>query len=72
MRFTADGEDWDKYYAVEPLAFNGTRAQEQLVMGGEACAWAEFIDATNIVSRMFPRAAAVRGRRPSCRHPQPR
>lgn len=54
------GIDWPGFYSIDPLAFNGTAQQEALVMGGEACAWAEYIDATNVVARMFPRAAAVR------------
>ena len=43
----------------EPLAFNGTKAEEDLVIGGETCLWAEFVDASNYVSRLFPRASAV-------------
>lgn len=53
------GTDWHSYYSYEPLDFNGTAAQEALVMGGEACLWAEFVDASNYVSRLFPRASAV-------------
>ena len=29
--------DWAKYYAVEPLAFDATEEQKQLVIGGEVC-----------------------------------
>ena len=36
-----------------------TAFQEELVMGGETCLWAEFVDASNFVSRLFPRASAV-------------
>ena len=28
-------------------------------MGGEACLWSEYADASNYVSRLFPRASAV-------------
>ena len=28
-------EAWTKYYAVEPLAFDGDEAQKELVIGGE-------------------------------------
>ena len=30
-------EDWAAYYQVDPVGFNGTREQHQLVMGGEVC-----------------------------------
>lgn len=53
------GEDWTKYYAVEPLDFPATPAQKALVMGGEVCMWSEFVDSTNFISRIWPRAASV-------------
>lgn len=53
------GDDWAHYYAVEPLSFKGSRRQHDLVMGGEACMWGEFVDATNSMSATWPRAAAV-------------
>ncbi|KAM7231103.1 hypothetical protein CapIbe_017548 [Capra ibex] len=53
------GEDWTGYYLVEPLNFAGTPEQKQLVIGGEACIWGEYVDATNLTPRLWPRASAV-------------
>lgn len=33
--------------------------QEKNVLGGEACIWAEFVDKTNIVPRLFPFVSAI-------------
>ncbi|MEJ1275601.1 hypothetical protein NN561_006498 [Cricetulus griseus] len=53
------GQDWKKYYRVEPLKFDGSKKQKQLVIGGEACLWGEYVDATNLIPRLWPRASAV-------------
>ncbi|KAG8130983.1 hypothetical protein E2320_017606 [Naja naja] len=53
------GEDWKRYYGVEPLDFIGRKSQKKLVLGGEACLWGEYVDATNLIPRLWPRASAV-------------
>jgi len=53
------GVDWEGYYSIEPTDFNGTNAQYELVMGGSAAMWGEYVDGTNILPRIWPRASAV-------------
>ncbi|XP_007175978.2 beta-hexosaminidase subunit beta isoform X2 [Balaenoptera acutorostrata] len=53
------GQDWKRYYAVDPLSFEGSQEQKKLVIGGEACLWGEYVDATNLTPRLWPRASAV-------------
>ncbi|XP_053148615.1 beta-hexosaminidase subunit beta isoform X3 [Hemicordylus capensis] len=53
------GQDWMKYYSVEPLEFLGWKLKKDLVLGGEACLWGEFVDATNLTPRLWPRASAI-------------
>jgi hexosaminidase len=47
------------YYECDPTNFNGTAAQTALVLGGEAPMWGEYVDGTNLIPRMWPRASAV-------------
>ncbi|XP_015727865.1 beta-hexosaminidase subunit alpha [Coturnix japonica] len=53
------GQDWMAAYQVEPLNFKGSTKQKDLVIGGEACMWGEYVDATNLSPRLWPRAGAV-------------
>uniref|UniRef100_A0A3B5ABU0 Beta-hexosaminidase n=2 Tax=Stegastes partitus TaxID=144197 RepID=A0A3B5ABU0_9TELE len=59
LDYISYAQDWQKYYKVEPLNFNGTEKQKALVIGGEACLWGEYVDATNLTPRLWPRASAV-------------
>ncbi|XP_036005244.1 beta-hexosaminidase subunit alpha isoform X2 [Fundulus heteroclitus] len=51
--------NWARYYNVWPLAFKGTEEQKRLVIGGEVCLWGEYVDATNLSPRLWPRASAA-------------
>ncbi|KAF7637854.1 Beta-hexosaminidase [Meloidogyne graminicola] len=61
------GADWralsprglGKYYYCDPRNFAGTYEQKQLVIGGIATMWGEYIDGTNLEATLWPRASAV-------------
>jgi hexosaminidase len=51
-----------RHYAVDPssgAAANLTPEQQRLILGGESCMWAEYVNAENIDSRIWPRNAAI-------------
>ncbi|XP_075551132.1 beta-hexosaminidase subunit beta-like isoform X2 [Dermacentor variabilis] len=51
--------DWAFYYNCDPRDFGGSRKQKRQVLGGEACMWGEYIDRTNLLASLWPRASAV-------------
>lgn len=51
-----------RHYAVDPLggaAVDLTPEQKQLILGGEATMWSEYVNDENIDSRIWPRTAAI-------------
>jgi hexosaminidase len=51
-----------RHYAVDPMggaAANLTPDQQKLILGGESCMWAEYVNPENIDSRIWPRNAAI-------------
>ncbi len=51
-----------QHYAVDPMSNADaklTSDQQKLILGGEACMWAEFASEENIDSRLWPRTAAI-------------
>jgi len=59
LNYISYGLDWPTYYLSDPQNFTGTQAQKDLIIGGEGCMWAEWVDGTNVIDRTFPRAGAV-------------
>lgn len=50
------------HYGVDPLAGPAadlTPQQMELILGGEACMWAEYVSAETVDSRIWPRMAAI-------------
>eukprot|EP00916_Digyalum_oweni_P025716 GHVL01042331.1.p1 GENE.GHVL01042331.1~~GHVL01042331.1.p1 ORF type:complete len:607 (+),score=56.62 GHVL01042331.1:128-1948(+) len=59
LNYLCYGEDWRRFYACDPHNFTEEQLEKDLVVGGEACLWGEFVDGTNFLQRSWPRAAAA-------------
>ncbi|XP_060082425.1 beta-hexosaminidase subunit beta-like [Ylistrum balloti] len=59
LNYIQYGQQWRQYYECDPHNFSGTAQDKSRVLGGEACLWAEYVDGTNLLSRLWPRASAV-------------
>ena len=51
----------EQIYAADPIpaGVDLTPAQQKLILGGEACMWAEQVDSNTVDSRIWPRTAAL-------------
>jgi len=49
------------HYAVDPIPANSTLTEQQkeLILGGEACMWSEYVSPETIDSRIWPRLGAI-------------
>jgi hexosaminidase len=52
-------DTWETFYQKDIDEAGLTPDQAKLVIGGEACMWAEHVDYTNIQERVWPRASAI-------------
>ena len=50
-------QTWESFYRCDPSNFTSTR--KDLLLGGHASMWAEHVDASNFMSRVWPRASAA-------------
>nr|CDS29065.1 beta hexosaminidase subunit alpha [Hymenolepis microstoma] len=59
LNYIRGGEDWIDFYRCDPGTFTNRSEQLALLKGGGAAMWGEFVDHTNLMSRSWPRGAAV-------------
>ena len=48
-------------YNDEPFEFTDDPEEQKLVLGGEACMWAETVDVSDLYNTVWPRAGAFAG-----------
>ena len=54
------GKIWGWRETVNELIVGvGSNEARERILGGEACLWGEFVDGTNLLTRFWPKAAAV-------------
>ena len=51
-------ETWKALYNDEPFEFTDDPEEQKLVLGGEACMWAETVDVSDLYNTVWPRAGA--------------
>lgn len=50
---------WQRIYEYEPTATITSTKQQAFIVGGEVALWGEYVDDVNIISSIYPRAAAA-------------
>jgi len=50
---------WQDFYLNEPFSKINNATQQALVLGGEVCMWGETVDTSDLMSTVWPRAAAA-------------
>ena len=50
---------WNTMYLNEPTAGLSAASDPSLILGGESCMWGETVDPSDLMSTVWPRAAAV-------------
>eukprot|EP00095_Tigriopus_kingsejongensis_P004123 maker-scaffold122_size333723-snap-gene-2.35 protein:Tk04123 transcript:maker-scaffold122_size333723-snap-gene-2.35-mRNA-1 annotation:"beta-hexosaminidase subunit alpha-like" len=59
LNYIKYGSDWIEMYEADPHDYSGSSVAKELVLGGEACIWVEFVNSINLIPRAWPRASAV-------------
>ncbi|XP_077539498.1 beta-hexosaminidase subunit beta-like [Haemaphysalis longicornis] len=68
LNYFSSDKEWDHFYNTNRTGFDAMPKQMERVIGGEACMWGEYVDMTNLLGALWPRAAAVAERLWSAAH----